>query len=163
MQDETVELEEGTGIEQQLDPLASGQLAFGVLTFDALASAPFETALPKRFEVSDPLLESQSTIPRCSASLRRMRRNSSWPSTRPGRNFVPGRFEHPPRFLVERALLLGLLGERRENRLAKGSRRFFVEELPAGDAAGRANGQKFLLGVGQAHWTHVITDGLDHA
>src|SRR5262249_12093476 len=56
--DEWIELEEGTRVEQELDALMGGQLALGVLAFDALAATPFEPLLAQRLQVSDSLFES---------------------------------------------------------------------------------------------------------
>jgi hypothetical protein len=51
--DERVELDEGSGIEQQLEPLARGQLPFGVLLFDALLSAAEPRLRPQRVQSLD--------------------------------------------------------------------------------------------------------------
>src|SRR5262244_162308 len=75
-----------------------------------------------------------------------------------GGDLVSRGLHHPPRLLVQRALLFRLVRERREDRLAQHVVGPLVEELPRGDSPGRPHRDEFLLRIRQAHgWADVNT------
>jgi hypothetical protein len=57
MFDQPAELEEGAGIEKELDPFMSGQLAFRVLPRDPVRTAALKTPLAECFEIRQTLFD----------------------------------------------------------------------------------------------------------